>query len=68
MDEWNGIQERLKKVFYKIKLPINKVMCQLAFPETTLLGPPPKKIQTKSAKERVRSTPNEAFTGQIPSL
>jgi len=56
MEEWNDIQECLKKVLYKMKLHIKETMRQLAFPEDTMLSPPPKKMVTKGAKKRVRST------------
>jgi len=52
-DEWNGIQERLKKVPYQMKLEIKEVLRQLAFPETTMLSPPPRKVPTKGAKKKV---------------
>jgi len=57
MDEWNGIQEHLKKFCYKMKLHIKEVMRQLAFAEITMLTQPPRNVQTKRAKKkRVRST------------
>jgi len=66
--EWSGIHERLKKVPYQMKLQIKEVLCQLAFLETTMLSPPPRKLpQTKGAKKKVRSKANEAPTSQIPS-
>ena len=51
-----------------MKQCIKEVISQLAFPKTMILTPPPKKIQTKGATKKVRSTPNEASTSQIPSL
>ena len=45
-DEWNGIQERLKKVSYQMKLEIKEVLRQLAFLETTMMSPPPRKVPT----------------------
>jgi hypothetical protein len=67
MEEWNGIQERLKKCPYKMKLYIKEMMRQLAFPEATNLSPPPKKVVTKGAPKRKRSTLKVSSTGQIPS-
>jgi hypothetical protein len=56
MGQWNDIRERLKKIHCKMKLHIKKMMCQLAFPEDTmLLSPPPRKVVTKGANKRVRS-------------
>jgi len=52
-DEWNGIQERLKKVPYQMKLEMKEVLRQLAFPDTTMLSPPPRKVPTKGAKKKV---------------
>jgi len=43
VEEWNGIQELLKKCPYKMKLYIKEMMHQLAFPQDTNLSPPPKK-------------------------
>jgi len=51
-DDWNGIQERLKKVPYQMKLEIKEVLRHLAFPETTTLSPPPRKLPTKGAKKK----------------
>jgi len=63
MDKWNDIQERLKKAPYKVKLHIKEAMRQLAFLEDTMLSPPPRKVVTKGAPKRVRSTPKEISTG-----
>ena len=52
-DEWNGIQEHLKKAPYQMKLEIKEVLRQLAFPETTMMSPPPRKVPTKGAKKKV---------------
>jgi len=52
-DEWNDIQERLKKVPCQMKLEIKEVLRQLTFPETTMLSPPPRKVPTKGAKKNV---------------
>jgi len=68
MEEIVGIQERLKKVPYKMKLHIKEVMHQLAFLEDTMLSPSPRKVVTKGAKKRVRSTPTESSMGRIPSM
>jgi len=67
MEEWNAIQERLKRATYKMKLHIKVVLRQLGFPEVTMLSPPPRKVVTKGAPKRVRSTPKETSTGRIPS-
>lgn len=55
-----------QKVHYKMKL-IKEVMQQLAFPEMTMFTPPTRKVPTKGAKERVRSTRKEALTSRISS-
>ena len=68
MEKWNDIQERLKKVPYKMKLHIKEVMRQLAFLQNTMLSPPPRKVLTKGAPKRVRSTPKESSTGRIPFM
>ena len=63
MEEWNDIQERLKKVPCKMKLNIKEVMRQLEFPQDTILSQPPRKVVTKGAPKRVSSTPKESSTG-----
>jgi len=67
MEEWNGIQECLKKFPYKMKLYIKEMMHQLTFPEDTNLSPPSKKVVTKGAPKRKRSTLKVSSTGRIPS-
>jgi len=47
MDEWNIIQERLKRAPYKMKFHIKEALRQLGFPEDTMLSPPPRKVVTK---------------------
>jgi hypothetical protein len=64
---WNDIQECLKRAPYKMKLHIKKAMRQLGFPKDTMLSPPLRKVVTKGAPKRGRSTPKETSTGQIPS-
>jgi len=69
-EEWNGIQERLKKVPYQMKLEMKEVLRQLAFPDITMLSPPPRKVPTKGAKKKVdiaRSRAKAASTSRIPS-
>jgi len=51
-EEWSGIQERLKRVPYQMILEIKEGLQLLAFPETTTLSPPPRKVSTKGAKEK----------------
>jgi len=51
-EEWNGIQELLKKVPYQMKLEMKEVLRQLAFPDTTMLSPPPRKVPTKRAMKK----------------
>jgi len=68
MEEWNDIQERLKKIHCKMKLQIKEVMCQLAFSEDTMLFPPQRKAVTKRAKKMVRSTPKKSSTCRILSM
>jgi len=69
-DEWNGIQERLKKVSYQMKLEIKEVLRQLAFLETTMMSPRPQNVPTKGAKKKVdiaRSKGKITSTSGIPS-
>jgi len=49
------------KLFIKYKLR------ELGFLEETMLKPPPKKVATKGAPKRVKSTPKMRSTGRIPS-
>jgi hypothetical protein len=66
MEKWNGIQERLKKAYFKMKLHIKEAMRQLAFSGDTVLPSPPRKVVTKGASKRVRSTLKETSTGESP--
>jgi hypothetical protein len=66
-DEWNVIQEHLKRAPYKMKLHVKESLCELGFMEDTVLNPPPRKVVTKEASKRVRSTPKTTSTGRIPS-
>jgi len=53
-----------------MKLEIKEVLRQLAFPETTMLSPPPRKVPTKGAKKKVdiaRSRGKITLTSRIPS-
>jgi len=52
VEEWSGIQERLKRVLFQMKLEIKEGSRLLAFPETTMLSPPPRKVPTKGANPR----------------
>ena len=52
-DELKGIQERLKKLPFQMKLEVKEVLRQLAFPETTMMSPPPRKVPTKGAKKKL---------------
>jgi len=67
MEEWNGIQERLKTSPYNMKLYIKEMMHHIAFPETTNLYPPSKKAVTKGEPKRKRTTLKVSSTGRIPS-
>jgi hypothetical protein len=53
VEMWNGIQTHLKKVPYQMKLEIKDFLRQLAFPEATMLSPPPRKVSTKGAKKKI---------------
>jgi len=44
MEEWNGIQKRLKTSSYNMKLYIKEMMRQITFSETPNLCPPSKKV------------------------
>jgi len=53
-----------------MKLEIKEVLWQLAFPETTMMSPPPRKVPTKGAKKKVdiaRSRGKITSTSRIPS-
>jgi hypothetical protein len=66
-EEWNAIQERLKRAPYQMKLYIKENLRELGFPEDTMLNPPLRKVVTKGAPKRARSTPKTTSTGRIPS-
>jgi len=69
-DELKGIQERLKKLPFQMKLKVKEVLRQLAFPKTTMISPPPRKVPTKGAKKKVdivRSKGKITSTSRIPS-
>jgi len=63
MEEWNAIQERIKRAPYKMKLVIKGKLCELGFPDDTMLKPPPRKVATKGAPKRMKSTPKTRSTG-----
>ena len=52
VEEWSGIQERLKRVQFQMKLVIKEGLRLLAFLETTMLSPPPRPEQTKGEKKK----------------
>jgi len=67
-EEWSGIQERLQRVSYQMKLEIKDGLRLLAFSEYTMLSPPPREVPTKGAKKnKIKSTPKVASTRRIPS-
>jgi len=51
-EEWSDIQERLGRVPYQMKLEIKEGLRLLAFPETTMLSPHPRKVPTKGANKK----------------
>jgi len=55
MEEWNAIQERVKRAPYQMKLFIKEKLRDLGFPEDTMLEPPPRKVAIKGAPKRVKS-------------
>ncbi|AES94826.2 OTU-like cysteine protease [Medicago truncatula] len=68
--ELKAIVERLKKLPFQMKLEVKEGLRQLAFPETTLMSPPPRKEPTKGAKKKVdiaRSKGKITSTSRIPS-
>jgi len=67
MKEWNAIQERLKRASYKMKLFMKEKLRELGFPKDTMLKPLLRKVATKVAPKRVKSTPKTRSTGRIPS-
>jgi hypothetical protein len=53
-----------------MKLEMKEVLRQLAFPDTTILSPPPRKVPTKGANKKMnieRSRAKVASTSRIPS-
>jgi len=66
-EEWIAIQERIKRTPYKMKLFIKEKLRELGFLEDIMLKPPPRKVVTKGAPKRVKSTPKTRSTGRIPS-
>ena len=53
-----------------MKLEIKEILLQLAFPDTTMLSPPPQKVPTKGAKKKVdiaRCRAKVASTSRITS-
>jgi len=50
-----------------MKLFIKEKLRELGFPEDTMLKPPPRKVATKVAPKRVKSTPKTRSIGRIPS-
>ncbi|AES95689.1 hypothetical protein MTR_5g028280 [Medicago truncatula] len=46
-EEWRGIQKRLERVPFQMKLEIKEGLRLLAFSESTILSPPPRKVPTK---------------------
>ena len=67
MEEWNAIQERIKRSPYNMKVFIKQKLRELGFLEETMLKPPPRKVATKGAPKRAKSTPKTRSTGRIPS-
>jgi len=49
-----------------MKLHIKEKLHELGFPKDTMLKPPPRKVVTKGAPKRMKSTPKMRFTGRIP--
>jgi len=43
-EEWNTMQERLKRAPYKMKLHIKEALCELGFLKDTMLNPSPRKL------------------------
>ncbi|KEH22604.1 hypothetical protein MTR_7g056013 [Medicago truncatula] len=66
-EEWDAVQKRIKRAPYKMKLFIKYKLRELGFPEETMLKPPPRKLATKGAPKRVKSTPKTRSTCRIPS-
>ncbi|KEH23834.1 hypothetical protein MTR_7g095760 [Medicago truncatula] len=64
--EWDAVQKRIKRDPYKMKLFIKYKLRELGFSEETMLNPPPRKLATKGAPKRVKSTPKTRSTGRIP--
>ncbi|KEH27473.1 hypothetical protein MTR_5g413325 [Medicago truncatula] len=65
-----AIVERLKKLPFQMKLEVKEGLRQLAFPEITIMSPPPRKVPTKGAKKKVdiaRSKGKITSTSRIPS-
>jgi len=58
-DNWRKFFVRDITLNIKLHIKDKEHMCWFEFPKTTILTPPPNKVQTKGAKKRVRSTSNE---------
>jgi len=65
-DEWITNQERIKRAPYKMKLLIKEKLRELGFPEDTTLKPPLRKMVTKGAPKRVKSTLKNKVHGWNP--
>jgi len=61
--EWSDIQERLKRVSFQMKLEIKEGLRLLAFPESTMLSPPPRTVQTKGAKKKKSNLQQKRHVG-----
>jgi len=44
---------------YKMKVFMKEKLRELGFPEDTMLKPPPRKVVTKRAPKKVKSTPRK---------
>jgi len=55
-EEWRGIQECLERVQFQMKLEIKEGLRLLAFSKTTMLAPPPRKVPTKGAPKKNKTT------------
>jgi len=65
-EEWSGIQERLKRVPYQMKLEIKEGLRLLVFPETTMLSPPPRRCQPKEQRKKKSNLHQKRHVGFHP--
>ncbi|MCI22878.1 otubain [Trifolium medium] len=54
LPEWEVIQARFNNADYSMQVELKEKFRQFAYPETTSMQSPPKKVSTKGAKKKTR--------------